>query len=151
MGAHSFLADPNFELRRPKMQSNLGHSDQRLALQWIQGNIETFGGDPTQVTVMGRSAGAGSIVNHLVWEDLERTGPASDTPFKKAIIRARLGYRLQHRQTDLERRFVLQVDCLICLVRMILLRLGGSRRVTSGTLLGYWLATLLMVSDERGA
>ncbi|CAK1358116.1 unnamed protein product [Cercospora beticola] len=44
---------------------NLGLHDQKLVLEWVQNNIEHFGGDPNKVTIAGLSAGAHSIGHHI--------------------------------------------------------------------------------------
>lgn len=40
---------------------NLGILDQLEALRWVKRNIAAFGGDPDNVTILGHSAGAGSV------------------------------------------------------------------------------------------
>ncbi|KAK5135501.1 hypothetical protein LTR08_005136 [Meristemomyces frigidus] len=59
LGAFGFMSSD--ELAR-KGVVNAGLLDQHLALQWVQQYIHLFNGDPTQVTIAGESAGAGSVM-----------------------------------------------------------------------------------------
>ena len=43
--------------------SNCGLSDQIMAIKWVHENISLFGGNPNNVTIMGESAGAASVIN----------------------------------------------------------------------------------------
>lgn len=60
------------------VSGNYALMDQIAALQWVHDNIEQFGGDPENVTIMGQSAGAGSV-NMLV------NSPKAAGLFNKAI------------------------------------------------------------------
>lgn len=44
---------------------NAGLRDQEQALKWVQEHIEKFGGDLEQVTIVGLSAGGGSVLHHV--------------------------------------------------------------------------------------
>ncbi|KNC98868.1 uncharacterized protein SPPG_09314 [Spizellomyces punctatus DAOM BR117] len=53
--------DPTLPSTYPR---NFGILDQRLALQWVSINIAAFGGNSSDLTLMGQSAGAQSILIH---------------------------------------------------------------------------------------
>lgn len=57
---------------------NYGFKDQRACLQWVQANAHTFGGNRSQVTIWGQSAGAQSIWLHMA-------SPGSQGLFHRAI------------------------------------------------------------------
>jgi carboxylesterase type B len=69
LGALGYLALPEFAAENNGTTGNMGLQDQRQALQWVQRNIHAFGGDPSQVTLAGESAGAMSVGSHIVSPD----------------------------------------------------------------------------------
>lgn len=58
---------------------NLSKLDQTQALKWIHENIEAFGGDPDNVTIMGQSAGGGAV-------EMLMADPDTHQYFNRAII-----------------------------------------------------------------
>lgn len=64
LGAFGFLSGPT--LTQANGTTNAGLYDQRMALEWIQKNIAKFGGDPKRVTLIGESAGGGSVLHQLM-------------------------------------------------------------------------------------
>ena len=67
----------------PLTGHNLGFLDQRFGLEWVQRNIQAFGGSPDKVTIFGESAGAFSV------DALLTSYPAdSSPPFRGAIAQS---------------------------------------------------------------
>ncbi len=71
--------------------SNFGTLDIIEALKWVQGNIDSFGGDATNVTIFGESAGGHNVYALLA-------SPLSDGLFHKAISQS--GYTSSHTVAD---------------------------------------------------
>lgn len=72
--AHPLLVDEGYG-------GNFGFLDQIAALQWVQSNIEQFGGDPDRVTIFGESAGGMSV--HALLQS-----PLARGLFQRAIIQS---------------------------------------------------------------
>lgn len=80
LGVFGFLAHPELSAESPQgVSGNYGILDQIEALNWIQKNIEQFGGDPDNVTIFGQSAGGGSVKTLC-------ESPLARGKFHKAII-----------------------------------------------------------------
>ncbi|CAK6981917.1 acetylcholinesterase [Scomber scombrus] len=77
IGAFGFLALHGSS----EAPGNMGLLDQRMALQWVQDNIHSFGGNPKQVTIFGESAGGASVGFHLLCPDSRPT-------FTRAILQS---------------------------------------------------------------
>jgi para-nitrobenzyl esterase len=87
LGLLGFFAHPALDksVGANETRGNYGLSDQLEALRWVQKNISGFGGDPSNVTVFGESAGGMSVLSLLA-------APASKGLYAKAIIESGLGW-----------------------------------------------------------
>ncbi len=79
VGTFGFFAHPELSKESEYESSgNYGILDMVAGLQWVQENIEKFGGDPEKVTIAGQSAGAFGV-NYLC------ASPLAEGLFRSAI------------------------------------------------------------------
>jgi para-nitrobenzyl esterase len=80
LGPFGFMAHPLLSEESPNgVSGNYGLLDVIAALEWVRDNIDTFGGDPANVTIMGESSGAVSVGCLL-------TSPLAKGLFHRAIM-----------------------------------------------------------------
>jgi para-nitrobenzyl esterase len=80
VGELGFLAHPALTAESPQGASgNYGLMDQQAAMRWVQRNIRAFGGDASNVTIFGESAGGLSVHSQLA-------SPLPAGLFHKAIV-----------------------------------------------------------------
>lgn len=82
LGVLGYLAHPDLSAESPaSISGNYGLMDQIQALRWVQQNIAAFGGDPSNVTVAGESAGGLSVLYLMA-------SPLTKGLFHKAIAQS---------------------------------------------------------------
>ncbi|MFL2697651.1 MAG: carboxylesterase/lipase family protein [Gammaproteobacteria bacterium] len=81
LGELGFFAHPSINESDQQQKTNFGLLDQIKALEWVNKNIENFGGDPSNITIFGESAGGFSVAALLV-------SPLSEGLFHQAIVQS---------------------------------------------------------------
>lgn len=79
LGRFGFFSHPALVAAKEGPVGNFGLMDQIAALKWVRRNIDAFGGDAAQVTIMGESAGGDSVL-HLL------TSPTAKGLFHRAVV-----------------------------------------------------------------
>ena len=78
LGPMGFVCLPELK-EEAGFTGNYGLYDQLTAIRWVRDNIASFGGDPDNITIMGQSAGAMSVQQHVL-------SPLTDGLFHKAVM-----------------------------------------------------------------
>ncbi len=85
--------------------TNVGLQDLVATLQWIQDNIENFGGDPDRVTIFGQSGGGGKTTSVMAM-------PSAEGLFHRSIAMSGYAFRGQNasQATEQAERFLARLE-----------------------------------------
>ncbi|WP_335998587.1 carboxylesterase/lipase family protein [Halorientalis halophila] len=97
LNALGFFAHPEITAENPSAPANAGYLDVRAGLEWVQRNVEAFGGDPDNVTIFGESAGGHAVLTLLTDPETEglfhraisQSGPITDPLYSLSELEAR--------------------------------------------------------------
>ncbi len=92
LGAFGFFSHPALDNGEDEPVANFGWLDVDHAFRWVADNIESFGGDPKNVTAIGESSGAGNV-SDLITRDV-----VMDQLYSRNIIQSS-GGSLESRRT----------------------------------------------------
>ncbi|XP_021945103.2 esterase E4 isoform X1 [Folsomia candida] len=123
------------------VSGNMGLKDQNLALKWVKENIKSFGGDPTQVTLFGNSAGGSSVHFHML-------SPYSKGLFHKGISESGTAiqiWTLSKRPKEQAKRLATQLNCPTHSVSDMI---DCLRKLDASSLVKVHLATMSPIRDN---
>lgn len=96
LGPIGYLAHPALSAESEQgVSGNYGTLDLKASLEWVQANIEAFGGDPDNVTIFGESGGGTKTISQMA-------SPLTEGLFHKAIVQSGSSLVSTERVTMLE-------------------------------------------------
>lgn len=111
LGVLGFMGLNELKSETNGILGNYGFFDQLKAMEWVKANIANFGGNPSQVTIFGESAGALSVSVHL--GSHQQTKHSGGRLFQRAIIESYYGPTAWSASVSdwLGNQFVFQTSC----------------------------------------